>query len=304
MNLSPIILFVYKRPLHTRKTVMSLQKNVLASQSVLYIFSDGPKTPIDTIEVAKVRHLLKKIKGFKKIIIIENHINLGLANSIIKGTTQVIKRYGKAIVVEDDLVTTPNFLAFMNQALQSYKNDRRIFSVTGYNYPFHTPKNYKDQVYLAYRCTSWGWGTWVDRWNKVDWDIKDYNSFINSDCSQNIFNRGGNDLTTLLRYQMKGYIDSWAIRFCYAHYKNNAYCLHPTVSKVKNIGLDGSGTHKTRVKQDIFLDTNTRNFNLPKNIEPNQQMLEYFSAHFRPSFHSKVITFAKGVAYKIVEILR
>lgn len=299
MKLSPIILFVYNRPWHLAQTVNSLANNFLAKESELFIFSDGPKDKNEMPKIRDVRSYLQTISGFKKIVIKEREKNLGLAKSVILGVSEVIKKYKRVIVLEDDLVSTPNFLKFMNQTLDFYEDDKRIFSVAGYNYPIEIPKNYPYPVYLSYRCTSWGWGTWFDRWQKVDWQVKDFDDFSKSDCARGEFNKGGEDLTTLLDYQMKGFIDSWAIRFCYAHYKNKAYCLHPTVSKIKNIGLEGSGTHRVVRKINIVLDDGRNENRLPEQIEPDKKLLQNFSAYFRIGLKNKLIGQIKELIYKI-----
>jgi hypothetical protein len=243
MKLSPIILFVYDRPWHTEQTIETLQNNELADQSELYIFSDGPKDYESKLKVGQVRAYIKTIKGFKKVIIIERQLNYGLARSVISGVTEIIDNYGKVIVLEDDSLTSKYFLGYMNKALNIYKIERRVFSVAGYNFPINIPKRYKYDAYFAYRGCSWGWGTWRDRWVKTDWEITDYGVFKSDKRSKKMFNRGGDDLSIMLDMQIKGEIDSWAIRWFYAHYKNNALCLYPIKSLVKNIGFDGSGIH-------------------------------------------------------------
>lgn len=245
MSFSPIILFVYNRPWHTEQTVEALKKNELASESDLFIFADGSKVENDE-NVRKVREYIKTVDGFKSVKIIEREENLGLANSVIAGVTEIINKFGKVIVLEDDIVTSKYFLKFMNEALSVYKNRNDIFSVTGYNYPssiFTIPFYYKKSVFLNYRPMPWGWGTWREKWEKVDWDMKDYNVFKKDKQSQKLFNKGGEDLADMLAAQIEGRIDSWYIRWCYAHFKNSGFSVSPVKSYVDNIGFDGTGVH-------------------------------------------------------------
>lgn len=300
-DLSPILLFSYSRLWHLKQTVDTLRKNYLAKDSELFIYSDGPKSKIDEEKIQKVRDYISNISGFKKINVILRPHHLGLANSVITGVSEIIKKYKKVIVMEDDLITSPNFLTFMNSALNFYKDSKNIFSVSGYNYPISIPQNYKDSVYVAYRCSSWGWGTWQSRWKKADWDVKDYKDFLDSPDKQKKFERGGEDLVDMLEYQMKNYIDSWAIRWCYAHYKNNVYCLYPTVSKIKNIGLDRSGTHRTKMKIDTKLDTSSVEFLFPKSIVPNDEILSNFSVYFRKTLTRKLIYQVKKLIFAHVK---
>lgn len=279
---APIALFAYKRPLHTRRTVESLQENVLAKESELYVFCDGPKSDADHEGIAAVRDYIDSLTGFKRIHIKHRGINLGLAQSIIAGVTDVVNRHGCIIVVEDDLISSSNFLQFMNQALTAYETREKIFSVTGYNFLSKIPDGYKEQVFLSYRPSSWGWGTWADRWKKADWEVKDFNRFMKNRTDQFRFNRGGDDLTAMLAKQMKGEIDSWGIRWCYTHFKHGAYCLVPVTSKIKNIGFDNSGTHcALSGKYDVPLDDGTVEIELPRDIQINEEIVNAV-ANFHP----------------------
>jgi hypothetical protein len=193
-----------------------------------------------------VREYIRTITGFKSVRIVERERNWGLANSIIDGVTSVLNQYGRIIVLEDDLVTSPHFLAYMNAALRHYEHDERVFSIGGYNFPEKTmaiPSDYQWDTYASVRCCSWGWATWVDRWKRVDWSMSYYEAFMRDRPAQELFNRGGPEMTQLLTMQRQGKIDSWAIRFCYAHHANKMHCMYPAKTLVVNIGLDRSGMH-------------------------------------------------------------
>ncbi|MBP5406290.1 glycosyltransferase [bacterium] len=287
MVFAPIILFVYNRPWHTRQTVEVLQKNDSATESELFIFADGPKTNATEEQKEKIRQVreyIHKINGFKSITICEKETNQGLANSVIAGVTEIINKFGKAIVVEDDLVTSRYFLKFMNEALDFFENDERIFSVSGYTFPSKTmkiPTNYKKDIYLSYRHGSWGWGTWIGRWNSVDWEVTDFKEFSENIELQKAFNRGGADMSGMLKAQMEGKIDSWAIRFDYSLFKQNKFNIRPVKSLVTNVGLDNSGTHTgADEKLDNILDDNFQ----PRieTIEPDNTILKNFRKVFDP----------------------
>ncbi len=246
MNLAPVVLFVYNRPSHTRRTVTALQKNNLAGRSDLFIYSDAGKKPEVAESVCEVREFIKSIDGFRSVCIVERERNWGLANSIIDGVTTVISQYGRVIVLEDDLITSSHFLEYMNAALDHYENDLKAFSIGAFNFPDKTmpiPQDYSWDTYACVRCCSWGWATWGDRWKRIDWDMADYSMFIRDRTAQKSFNRGGPDMTQTLKWQYEGRIDSWAIRFCYAHYASNMHCIYPVKTLVMNIGQDHSGTH-------------------------------------------------------------
>jgi len=295
MTLSPIVLFVYKRLWHTQQTVETLRKNELAGQSELYIYSDFPKDEKIKDQVAEVRKYLRKIKGFKKIQIIERNRHFGLANSIISGVTEVISKYGKVIVLEDDLVSSPLFLKYINEALNFYKNDKQIYSITGYCFPVKVPEFYKYSAYTFYRASSWGWGTWYDRWIKADWKVRDYDQFRKNFKAQDEFNKGGDDLTVLLEFQIKGKVDSWAIRWCYTHYKNNGLCLYPVISKIKNIGMDGSGTHRSIRKIYSLIDESRDDYIFPRNTKVDDEISKRINKHLNNDILRKIIYFIKRI---------
>jgi hypothetical protein len=293
MNPSPITLFVYNRPIHTKKTVQALLKNKLASKSILYIFSDYPKKEEHIKDVKQVREYIHTIKGFKEIHIIERKQNYGLAKSIIEGTTEVINKYRRVIVLEDDLVTSPAFLDYMNFLLDKYEKEKKIFSVTGYNYPprlMKIPTEYKYDTYFSPRACSQAWGTWKDRWGDVDWEVKDYEEFKNNKQLQKDFNNGGEDMTDMLINQMEGKLDSWAIRWCYHHFRNKAFCNYPTFSFAENIGHDGSGVHSGSNNKFSQKELNLKvKFKLPPIVELNSKIMNNFKKVYKKNRLKKFI---------------
>jgi hypothetical protein len=263
MSFAPIVLFVFNRPRHTLKTLESLKKNPLAKESDLFVFADGPRSSSDDYEVRQVRQLISNIEGFKTVDVRLRPVNYGLARSVIEGVTEVLSHYGRVIVLEDDLLFSPYFLNFMNQALARYEKTSKIFSVGAYT-PRLTPhEGFRGDYFLSYRCCTGGWGTWLNRWEKADWEVKDFDRFINDKRALSLFNRGGEDMGTIFKLQMSGRISSWAIRWDYAHFVNQGYCFRPLTSIVGNTGNDGSGVHCTATsKFDVNIDMR-ETFGLP-----------------------------------------
>jgi len=244
--LIPVVLFVYARPDHTKKTIESLAKNYLAKETEIFIYSDAPKNSKALLPVDLVRECIDKLPKrnlFKSVKIIKAESNKGLAASVIAGVSEIINQYGQVIVVEDDLVSSPDFLQYMNDAMDYYKQDRRIWSISGYTFKLNLPTDYKSDIYLSYRGCSWGWATWKERWEKVDWTVTDYQFFKKNKSLRSNLNRGGRDMADMLDAQMSGKIDSWAIRWCYTQSKLDMLTVYPRVSRISNIGLDGTGTH-------------------------------------------------------------
>ena len=301
--LAPIILFVYNRPKHTETVLNALKKNSLAASSILYVFSDAAKKEKDFENVNKVREIINKIDGFKEVIVTEAETNFGCANSVISGITKVINKHGKAIIVEDDILTAPNFLEFMNEALDRYENDKRIFSISGYNVPMPIPENYKKPAFLTYRYSSWGWATWIDRWNEADWDVLGWQEIFTDKTKNKLFRRGGDDLPYIFRAQMNGTMNSWAIRWYYSNYSKNRFTVFPTYSLVENIGFDGSGIHcgnAGKAPNKPVIAQNGEKIVLPDTLEFDEEMNKLFIARYKYTFKDKLRRFLKELLhYKI-----
>lgn len=283
-DLAPIILFVYNRPKHTETVLNALKKNTLAASSILYVFADAAKKEKDFEKVNKVRDIINKITGFKEVIVTQAETNIGCADSIISGITKVINEHGKAIIVEDDILTAPNFLEFMNEALNKYENDKRIYSISGFVPNEKMSEICKDFLFLAYRNSSWGWGTWKDRWNDVDWDMLQWENIKKDKNLWKKLQKGGPDAPYLLKLQMEGFIDSWAIRFYADNALKDKYTVFPTKTFVTNIGFDGSGTHCGNVKNNKSLFSENLpavDFSFPERVDFDNKINDVFASSYK-----------------------
>jgi hypothetical protein len=290
-ELAPIVLFVYNRPWHTQKTIDALKNNELAGESDLFIFADNTIDEKNKESVDSVRNFVKTIDGFKTVHVVEREINFGLAKNVISGVTEVINRNSKVIVLEDDIICSRTYLSYMNKLLSYYQYNEKIYSVTGYTYPIKIPVNYKYDVYFSPRASSWGWGTWQDRWETVDWEVKDYRNFIKNPDQIKKFNTGGDDLTRMLKKQINGKIDSWAIIWSYSHFKNNSYCVFPTKSRLRNIGADSSGIHTNKTKKfDVELYQEETELNLTEELIFDQAIINNFQKFFSQNKFKKIIS--------------
>ena len=253
--MAPIVLFVYKRPEQTKKVIESLKENVFSRQSELFIFSDGFRDLQDKELVLSVRSYINTIKSndwFEAVHVYESKTNRGLANSIIDGVSKIIGRYGKVIVLEDDLIISPYFLKYMNECLDFFEQDERIWAVCGYTPELQSLKEYDCDVYLNYRASTWGWGTWTNRWADIDWSVSDYRRFRWNLPERIRFCFGGNDTVSMLKAQMNGKLDSWGIRWCYAQSRRRKLAVAPRKSLVQNIGFDSTGTHSKSADEERF----------------------------------------------------
>jgi hypothetical protein len=276
--LAPIVLFTYLRLDTLKETVRALAANSLAIESDLIIYSDGAKKQEDEQIIQEIRNYLKTIKGFKSVTIHESKMNKGLATSIIKGVSEVMHQYHNAIVLEDDLISSTNFLEYMNQALNYYQDNSRILSISGYS---PIIKGLADnEVYYTQRASSWGWACWEDRWEKIDWQAKSYGSFVKDGHAKSRFNLMGSDMSLMMKRQMKGSINSWAIRFCYHQFQDDLYSVHPAISKIKNIGFaekNATNTvHKYNRFQSEFDESNNAVFNFDTVIQLNKGLISQF----------------------------
>lgn len=246
VDFAPVALFVYNRPKHTIRTLDALRRNELAEHTDLLVFSDGPKDSADNGRVDEVRKILDSIEGFRSTNIIKREANAGLAASVIGGVTRTIEEFGKVIVLEDDLVTSPAFLAYMNRALDRYENCEQVWHVSGWSFPLSEPP--QEDAFLWRHMVCWGWGTWADRWDHFE---KDPDKLISTFTARQLhrFNlNGAEKLWGQVLDNKDGKIDTWAIFWYATIFQNNGLCLNPSRSFVFDIGKDGSGTNVKRAE--------------------------------------------------------
>lgn len=268
---APIVLFVYNRPEHTHMTLKALANNELAKQSTLYIFCDGYPENCSTElkkKIELVRKVIKEKNWCGEVIINEVLVNKGLANSVISGITEVVNKYGKVIVLEDDLLTSKYFLKFMNTALDKYNDFSNVMQVSGFSFPEPKIVNHNSCYFLPL-TTTWGWGTWKRVWDTIDFECNDY-AILKTDkkLSFNFNFDGAYNYSKMFFTQMESEkVSSWGIRFYWNLFKKKALVLFPEKSLVKNIGFDGSGRHGDA--SDLFVIENWETFSQIKSFPSN-----------------------------------
>jgi hypothetical protein len=250
-----------------------LAENIHASESNLFIYIDGPRTIEDYEWVDKVQEVAESVQGFYSNTVVRRNENCGLSRNIIDGVTEVVKKYGKVIVLEDDIVSSPHFLQYMNEALERYINEEKVWHIGGWNYPIDNTGLPETFFWRVMNC--WGWGTWWDRWECFD---KDPDRLITTWNHADIkrFNiDGAHDFWSQVLGNHSGKIDTWAIFWYATIFENRGLCLNPTKSIIKNIGHDGSGVHcgkKAPELQDTIRLFPVRSF--PEKIEENNQIVD------------------------------
>ena len=306
--LAPICLFTYNRLEETIQTVKSLQNNYLAPLSELFVFSDGPRSESAIPKVTEVRNYLSTITGFKSVLILESPVNKGLANSIIEGVSKVIEQYGKIIVLEDDLISSPNFLNFMNHALDFYETDTKIQSINGYSVFLMSAM---EEVYFQTRPFPWGWATWSDRWKKDIFDKKKLDLFIKSDnfILKEFKAKCGNDISKMLLNSINNKNDSWYVRWTFDHFRNNNYSIFPTKSYIQNIGHNTNGTHCNGINSYVstLINIHETDHKLSGLIIPDKKLkkefLKYFNLSYKLKFRIKLLSTKLG-RQRLMEELR
>jgi hypothetical protein len=265
---APIALFVYNRPEHTRRTIKFLQQNLLADESRLYVFSDAAKNKSDEIAVNDVRELIKTITGFKSIKIIERKENLGLANSLISGVSQLIKDYGKAIIFEDDLLSSPYTLKYFNDALKHYETEEKVMHISGYMYPL-AGADKLPETFLYRAAHSWGWATWERAWLNFNPDIDDLIKSFTKEKIKAFSIDGTMNFWKQMQEFKKGKNNSWAIRWYASIFLKGGLTLNPSKSLIHNIGHDGTGVHS--------------NIEKTYSVAINKQPITYFPSEIKES---------------------
>lgn len=243
-DLAPIVLFVYKRPLQTKETLEALYNNTLAKDSVLFIYADGAKENTDNKaikDIEETREILKSKQWCKEVHIIESKQNKGLARSITEGVTDIVNKYGKVIVLEDDIVTAPCFLSYMNEALDLYQKEEKVMHIAGF-VPYTTGAEQLPDTYFLRFMSCWGWATWKRAWDKISLDSEYLYKEITRHKDFSHFNLEGIiDSDLQLEANYRGRLKTWAVKWYASIFLNNGLCLYPKGSVVQNIGFDGSG---------------------------------------------------------------
>ncbi|WP_440614692.1 hypothetical protein [Candidatus Pelagibacter sp. HIMB1748] len=293
---SPIIIFSYNRPRHLNNLIDSLIQNKVSKSSKIFFFCDGPKNENDKRKITQIKNLLKK----KKLKIYSKKFrnkNIGLANNIINGVSQVLKKHKNCIVLEDDLVINKNCIKFMNFMLNKFNNNKKIGSISAYSYidDFYYKKKF--DFYVSKRHSSWCWGTWSRVWSKIDWNDANISEHFNNISSIKKFSQGGKDLNLLLWGSLHNLINSWAIRFNFFCFKNSLKSIQPRYSMIKNDGRDFSGTHEKfyfKFNKKFNFNPKLDNYkNILKHIIENDQINFYIRDNHRRSIKLSLKFFFK-----------
>lgn len=308
MEYAPIAVFAFNRPKHLEQTLYSLSKNYGAENSELYIFIDGPKTETDIKMISECNSIaLSYEKQFRKLYIETNSVNLGLANSIIGGISKLLKLNNNLIIIEDDLVTSEYFLDFMNRGLAKYENNLNVASIHGFVLPF---KRRLTSPFFLRGADCWGWATWSNRWELF---ISNGTRLLDELEAQKLTYEfdlnGAYPFTQMLRDQILGKNNSWAIRWHASMFLLNKLTLYPSETYVNNIGFDGSGTHTGNT--NVYYSALSRiQQQLPEVVEENLKAKNeiqnwYLNVYFgkKAKFNRRLLSFYLGFSKRLKRML-
>jgi hypothetical protein len=257
--------------------------------SELYVFMDEARNDDEARAVERVRRLFDNLQGFKKVNLFPARMNKGMANSVIDGVTKVLQEHDDIIVLEDDLVVSPDFLQFMNAALKTYKDRSDIWSISGY-----TPRlqelegDGRNGVFVVPRAQCWGWATGSDRWETVDWEVSDFSRLAQSKELRKEFDKGGNDLFRTLEMERRERIESWAVRWAYAAAKQSRWTVNPMQSKVQNIGLKSSESHVGWHDERHNVELHSNATVIDPDVRADETLVKAFKKHHDLSIISKI----------------
>lgn len=293
-------MFAYNRPDHTRRTLDALAENTLAQDSELFIYLDGPRTSADnaTLEaIAEVRKIANAENRFASTSVVASAVNQGLAQAVIAGVTATVNRYGKAIIMEDDLISSPAFLRFMNDALHFYATAETVSCISGYVYPLKDPL---PSTYFIKGADCWGWATWKRAWDKFEPDGKKLYQELTQRNLKHEFDFGGTfPYSKMLEEQIAGRNSSWAIRWYASAFLQQMFTLYPAKSFIRNIGIDGSGTHSGRHNywhiEHLETEYHFAEGGIVESAEAKESFARYFKQLSRKSLRKRLGQMAKAL---------
>ena len=296
MSDTGVALFVYRRPEHTRRVLESIKRNNIRK---LYIFQDGCKEKKDLDCWKSVNELVKSIT-FAEVELHVSERNIGLANSIVKGVSYVLNKHNTVIVIEDDIILGDGYIDYMDECFERYKYDMRVYSIAGCDVPLIIPKDYEYDVFFTHRASSWGWGTWRNRWDKYKRDFNLVQEILKDSEKRAILDISGSDILSHVHGQLEAENDSWAAFWVLTIIDQKAVCVIPVKYLAKNIGFDGvGGTHTIKKYSRLMSDLNDKkdDFRFPPDIFVDKRivrgydiMLNDINTKKREDFYFKLLS--------------
>jgi len=300
-NFAPILIPTLNRFEHLKRCVKSLISCAYADKTDLYISLDYPLIEAHWKARKEIETYIENIHGFRSVNVIKRNENFGATKNFYASLAEVFEKHDRVIFSEDDNEFSPNFLDFINKGLEKYKDNPFIFSVSGYNYPIKVPANYDSNIYSWYGFSAWGVGLWKDKWQKIDWNedslLENVRIFLRKFNEIIKINKIANQYISALIYMLEinklhgdGYI-------CMYQFLNNMYSVFPKISRVRNLGHDGTGINCGTLEYDIYkgqeLYSDSCSYELPTAIKPDKEINKLLSSYFKTSYKSQIKNAAK-----------
>lgn len=300
-HFAPVLICTLNRHIHFKRCIESLAACTNADKTDLFIGLDYPLKESHWEGYFTIKDYIPHIKGFKTITIIEREKNYGPQNNFINGRDKIFEKFDRVIISEDDNVFSCDFLRFINNGLDLYKDRKDIFSISGYNYPVEIPKNYKMDIYLWMGFSGWGFGTWRDKWMKIDYSeyivFENINRFLYNMNDVIRLNRIANHYIPGLIQMVEKNILHGDLYICMYLSKNKMYSIFPVVSRVRNTGHDGSGINCGHLDSNIYqeqeIHSDNKNFDLIYYLTPDEKIFHVLKEHFKQNFKSQFKTLVK-----------
>jgi hypothetical protein len=238
----PVAVFTYNRPRHTHSALEALSRCAGLEQCSVYLFSDAPRGADQAAQVSETRAVLRQWASKLRATLVERSENLGLSKSIVSGVSSLCNEYGQVIVLEDDLIVSPDFLTYMVSALERYESEAQVMQIAGCT--LASPSSLTQDAFFLPVTTTWGWATWRRAWQQFSWLPQDLATARTESQWLERFNLHGTyNYLQMLDDRLAGRNDSWGILWWYAVSRQRGLVLYPKRNLVQNIGFDGSGIH-------------------------------------------------------------
>ncbi len=296
---APIIYICYNRLNHIKKSINSIKKNKLSKKTKIIIFSDGPKNHREIKKIIQIRRYLKKITGFKSKKMFFRKKNFGTKKNVVMAINQVFKKSDRAIIIEDDLIVSQSFLHYMNFCLKNFRHNKQIWHINGWSYPFMKYSDNDINYMTSMNC--WGWGTWRDRWSKLNMNENKFiSSFSKKDIHRLNIYSSTEHWSQIIRNKNKT-LSSWAIYWHASIFSQNGICVYPRFSLVKNIGFDGSGRMSSVHKYKSTIKQSFKNIRMNNNFGKDWNLInEEFKYYMRKKgILSKLLVYFKKIYFKV-----
>lgn len=305
-NFAPVLIITLNRYNHFKRCIESLVECTHAEKTDLYIALDYPLNESHWDGYNKIANYVNEIKDFKTVVIIKRDKNFGVLKNYFEAREEIFKKYNRIIFSEDDNIFSKDFLSFVNNGLNVYENRDDIFAISGYNFPIVIPKEYKEDVYLWTGTSCWGFGTWKNKWEKVDWSISNIKIYIGKRKNVKSLNNVAEHLYYALQEIIKtGYLTGDTI-YSYHNLVNKMYTVYPTISRVRNNGHDGSGSHcslkEIYANQKIYEGVNEAIMHVDIGTDPD--IYKTLWKYFRISTRKKIKIIIKQIIKTLVITLK